>query len=227
MVVGRPRGSPIEVSIRFDGGSPKTSIAAYDSRSRRASSRSVSWSASVGAVSGSSLPQLGHDAARELPVAVHEAPDDPLQPDRQREQQQGDDATGEHGAERGVGGEVDGADDGYEHRADHRRHQGLDQRPADDGLDLVESVVQQGGDQAAEHRRHDHQSHQLPGQEGPVGHAGGDVDEQDPDADASDDGQQDQPHGQPVLAVAGTQVAQHQDGDGCRGRGDQRGSRDA
>ena len=53
MVVGRPRGSPIEVAIRFEGGSPKTSIAAYERRNRRASRRSVSWSASVGAVSGS------------------------------------------------------------------------------------------------------------------------------------------------------------------------------
>ena len=226
MVVGRPRGSPIEVSIRFDGGSPKTSIAAYDSRSRRASSRSVSCERLRRCGQRVQPAQLGHDAARELPVAVHEAPDDPLQRDRQREQQQGDDATGDHGAERGVGGQVDGADDGHEHRADHRRHQGLDQRPADDGLDLVEPVAQQRGDQAAEHRRHDQQSHQLPGQEGPAATRAGTstsrIRTPMPPTMASRTSRT----ANRSSRSRRTQVAEHQDGDGRRRRGQQRGRRD-
>ena len=91
---------------RVGAPSPNTSIAAQDSWSRRASSASVSRSASVGRGQRVEPAQVGDDLVRGSRGRRTRADGSTVEPDGQRQQQQGDQPAGHHRLERGVRREV-------------------------------------------------------------------------------------------------------------------------
>ena len=117
--------------------------------------------------------QLGDDLVRGRPVAVDQPPERPVEPDGQRQQQQGHHAARDHGLEGGVGREADRPRDGDEGAADEGRHQGLDQGAAHGGLDLVEPEAQHRDQQAPEEGRDQDQSRGVRREQGPSGQVRG------------------------------------------------------
>ncbi len=95
--------------------------------------------------------QVGHDPVRELPVAVDHSAHGPLHSHRDGQQQEGEQATGEHRADGDVGRDVHRLHQAGERCSDHHEHQCLDQSAPDPRLELGQPVA--GGRRAeASHR---------------------------------------------------------------------------
>ena len=160
---------PTDVSIRLRRvGSPQTSMAAYDRRSRRASrSQRLLAATSVGCGQWVEPPQVGHDAAR----ATRRSPytrrrTDPLQRDRERAAAAAPTTPpDEHGAERAMS---EATVDRAAPRPTNAAPATISHHQAWTSVRRTVGSIRRAGNagsrrNAAEHRRGDEQGEQWPG----------------------------------------------------------------
>ena len=85
--------------------------------------------------------QVRHDPVRKVPIAVDHAAHGPLHSHGNWQQQEGEQAAGEHRADRDVGRDVHGLHQAGERCSDHHEHQCLHQSAPDPRLELGQPVV--------------------------------------------------------------------------------------